>query len=494
MLRDPTTPESSARRYRAMDQTSSFSAPSDAREMGRRNEYSAGETVMAFDSVEEAQLSYPPDQPESPQHTTTFTTGGRFAPSQHRRQQTVPALSPLRISSPATSPVRGHSRHTSDMPFTGDGHNRRRPDASPGRFAGWLSSNSIPSMEEVSSPDTTPKSRRGATPSEVTPKSTASTTPSRFGFLASSVSALTTRLTAPSLSPISPSTEDEMYHLDIEMALSPPESFAGREAFSPAAYKNLQLTAAGLLHKMQTAYRQRTIALHEVQGERSAEKEETEEMRMRVENLKMQLEHMSLKTAEQEQSMRQLMAELRTERKARHEERRIRERLLTEGSMVNEDLGVDEEERKKWRKSADTIKSDMSFDTDSESVESESIFSRSRSPTIITSAAESIAEYPRSSSSLSYSGRTPTLGGSAKHKSSSREMSTFQKLMKGMTLREEGEEPSLDGCRNCHGQDASMAWDTVSLLRDENKGLKQRVGQLEVAVEGALDLVNGIGL
>jgi hypothetical protein len=32
------------------------------------------------------------------------------------------------------------------------------------------------------------------------------------------------------------------------------------------------------------------------------------------------------------------------------------------------------------------------------------------------------------------------------------------------------------------------------LLRDENRHLKTRVGELEVAVEGALDLVNGLGL
>jgi cell division septum initiation protein DivIVA len=39
-----------------------------------------------------------------------------------------------------------------------------------------------------------------------------------------------------------------------------------------------------------------------------------------------------------------------------------------------------------------------------------------------------------------------------------------------------------------------MAWDTVNLLKDENKGLKDRVEELETAVEGALDVVNGIGL
>jgi hypothetical protein len=50
------------------------------------------------------------------------------------------------------------------------------------------------------------------------------------------------------------------------------------------------------------------------------------------------------------------------------------------------------------------------------------------------------------------------------------------------------------GCENCRGKDASVAWDAVGLLRAENKGLKDRVGTLEGAVEGALDLVVGLRL
>jgi len=46
-----------------------------------------------------------------------------------------------------------------------------------------------------------------------------------------------------------------------------------------------------------------------------------------------------------------------------------------------------------------------------------------------------------------------------------------------------------NGCRNCEGKEASMAWDTVGLLRAENKGLKNQVGRLESAVEGALDML-----
>lgn len=47
-------------------------------------------------------------------------------------------------------------------------------------------------------------------------------------------------------------------------------------------------------------------------------------------------------------------------------------------------------------------------------------------------------------------------------------------------------------CANCQGMRASEAWGVVGILREENKGLKQRVGNLEGEVEACLDLVRGI--
>ncbi|KAI0128547.1 hypothetical protein BJ170DRAFT_333501 [Xylariales sp. AK1849] len=464
---------------------------------GRDDEYrGVEESALTFDLEEEVTSPYS----HRPQLRPFLSADDGLTPSyqqqqqqqqqqQHRGQQTAPS-SPLHAGIRSGSPAPSRLRHQSDMPLTGDGRGERRQESSPKRFAGWLGGGSTPPIDEASSPDTTPKSRRGMTPTYTTPKSAASGTQSRFGFLASSVSALTTRLT--NQSPASPGKlDDELFNLNVETALVPPESFAGHETFSPAAYKNLQANATGLLAKMQNAYRQRTMALHEMQAERSAEREEEEETQMRVDNLKLQLEQMAIKATQQEETMRQMMSELNAERKARNEERMTRDKLSAEGSMVSEDLGVDDEERKKWRKSGCTVKSDLSFDTDSESVESESVFSRSRSPTITTSATESNLDLPLVRGSQ---GKVPTLGLPPKPKLT-REMTTFQKLMKGIsgeTLREEDEQ--ADGCDNCQGQDASVAWDTVSLLRHENQGLKHRVGQLEVAVEGALDMINGIGL
>jgi hypothetical protein len=281
--------------------------------------------------------------------------------------------------------------------------------------------------------------------------------------------------------------------MNIEEALFPAGSPVDGDAFSPAAFKNLQANAIGILLKMQTAYRQRVIALQELETETSATKEELEEAETRAENLKMQLDGMARQAAEQKREMQQLVAELAMERKARAdvEERIARGKagiainVVSEGSMVSEDLGVEEEQqqRRTWRKSGGTVKSDVSYDTDDESAENESVFSRSRSPTIPPGAlGGSITEGP------TWNARTQA----AQQKRSSQQTSTLQRLFKGVP--EETEESGVSGCRNCRGQDAGVAWGTVSLLRDENRNLKRRIEQLESAVEHALDAVNGVGL
>lgn len=397
---------------------------------------------------------------------------------QHRRQQTAPSLPHIRTPLPPRSPVRGHVRHQSDMPLTGDGRRGRKQDASPGNRAGQYSGSATPPFEdEISGMDTTPKSKNAASTPQTGP-----------GFFTS----LKARWAGTASSEIN---YEELANMDIQAALQPPEAMSGRDTFSPAAYKNLQMNAIGLCTKMQTAFRQRTLALEELQAERSADQEEAEETKLRVENLRMQLEHMAQKADEQQQALQRLMAELNHEKKARQEERIVQEGMLAEPSMVNEDLGTYEAERKQWRKSGGTVRSEVSgFDTESiRSVESDSVFSRSRSPTIMTSATESHYDLASGASSM-YQGKGPSVTTLPSRQKPAREMSTLQKLMKNISGDSvKDEDKGTDDCRNCRGQDSSMAWDTVSLLRDENKGLKQRIGELEVAVEGALDLVNGVG-
>ncbi|KAI2642604.1 hypothetical protein GGS21DRAFT_498731 [Xylaria nigripes] len=399
----------------------------------------------------------------------------------HQRQQSASCLSNKRPHTPSLPSSRDHSRnHSPSMGLTGDGRGRN-PST---RLTGQPSRPLTPSAE--SGTTSTPQLAR--TPVEGTPKTTTTTTTqSRFGFL---TTAFTSRVTSPSQVPAR--SDEDLCDLDIEAALSPlPPPLAG-EALSPAAYKNLQMNASTLLHRMQDAYRQQTAHIQEMRAEHEAQREEVEEMKLRTLSFKSQLEKMAATAAQQQEAMEQLVAELQAERRSRHEERLSREKVLraaaaaAEAEDVSEDLGVDEEEEKKkrWRASNSTVKSELSsVDTDGDSAESESIFSRSRSPTAMTCVTENEAvDVPISAAALRLR-VAPVPKPMPKP-----QLTAFQRLVKGMSASRE------DGCRNCGGQNASVAWNTISLLRDENTALKQRVAHLEVAVEGALDVVNGINI
>jgi hypothetical protein len=288
---------------------------------------------------------------------------------------------------------------------------------------------------------------------------------------------------------------EEVCNLSIEAALFPHGSPSDRDAFSPSAFKNLQMNAMGVITKMQTAFREQTLALRDLQMERSAEKEELEEAETRAQHLKMQLEDMARKAQEHERTIKSLMEELAAEKKARAEEqlaaaaRPSHVQRSERASMISEDLGVDEDQRqtrmshrKSWKSGA-SCEEDTDED-ESASAESESVFSRCRSPAL-----------PLPDGPGTPHARNPTSGSvnvTPKQKPG-QQLSAFQKILKGIS-GDSGESSVVNECANCRGQDASVAWNTVSLLRDENKHLKTRVGELEVAVESALDLVNGIGL
>lgn len=145
-------------------------------------------------------------------------------------------------------------------------------------------------------------------------------------------------------------------------------------------------------------------------------------------------------------------------------------------STVSEDLGAEEDQRRSVRRrSAETAKSDLGSDTDEESIEGASVFSRCRSPTLTASTSD--AGHMESMSPPTHHAK-PALLGPPRARQPQPHMSAFQKLFKGMASEasKDDDPRSVYRCRNCQGHDASVAWDTASLLRDENRGFKQRVG------------------
>ncbi|TDZ60740.1 hypothetical protein CTRI78_v004772 [Colletotrichum trifolii] len=374
------------------------------------------------------------------------------------------------------------------MPLTGDNRSQKSPDAARGGIlSGWLTGSGPPTSADGTSMTTDPtddtRLRRRAT-ADQTPKGTSPNT-SRFAFFS------TPMFSKNNSGPVDPKQDEELLSLNVQEALFPPSSPTHRDAFSPAAFKNLEATAIGLLTRFQNAYQRQNSTLQELRDDRDAQNDENEEADTRIQHLRVQLENMASKVAEQEQSMQQLLAELAAEKKARQEERVMRERSrpISEGSSISEDLGVDEDQaRRKWRKSA-------GFDTDEESVEDASVFSRSRSP---TTAAPSVFE----TSIAEASPATPVARSNTLEppkpmrqvpQKTQPQASVFQKLIKGVTgdAKDQG---GATSCANCSGQDVRAAWDTVGLLRDENRGLKHRVSELETCVDSALDAVNGLRL
>jgi hypothetical protein len=303
--------------------------------------------------------------------------------------------------------------------------------------------------------------------------------------------------------------DDELLSLDIRAALLPYSSSV-QDALSPSSFKDLLMNAEGLLLRLQTAYKLRTLSLHELSGEKEAQDEELEEAETRARCLKSQLEEMSDRVAEQDRMIEDLVEQLATEKQARAEEKLAREKSIAlikasreRSPSETEDLGFSKKPRPRaWRQSGGSTSTECDSDAELGSP-TDSVFSRSRSPaptitSMLSSAtctsADTTPEILQASFARVVSLQPCAALAHAQQPQQQRpspitQPSTFQKILHGISAPSSAEL----GCENCRGGDADVAWDTVSLLRAENRGLKERVGSLEGAVETALDLCSNMG-
>lgn len=180
----------------------------------------------------------------------------------------------------------------------------------------------------------------------------------------------------------------------------------------------------------------------------------------------MQLETLAARANEQDAQMARLVEDLNFERRARQEAEvelaRQSQRAAAGGS------------RHRSRHSGSEVSVDSGFDSecDAES-EAASIFSRSNcmSPTTdVSSAAASVAGEDQDS--------TPP----GKHY-----------LRQRPTLQRGVQSGSTEGwgCRNCEGGSQAAVWGRLAKEREESRALRRRVEDLEKAVEGALNVVDG---
>ena len=282
---------------------------------------------------------------------------------------------------------------------------------------------------------------------------------SRFSFFSSKTSLAKSK-------PLPDELSDELLEKDVSAALFPNEP---PNPFSPASFKNLQQQAEGLLSRLQTAYKERTIALHEMTAEKETIAEESEGAVTRARHLKMQLDDMTARFAEQDQAMMNLVEELAQEKQARREDEEVRKKTI----RVVGDIASPSNGHRSLSRS-NTV-SDSGFESEDDS-SADSVFSRrngAQSPILSVSSASTRSSpdaYRTHEFHVPASAAQPAL------------------------LRHPQGQPTAKGtlvhsCTNCEGVRASDAWSVVSILKEENQGLKCRIGELEGALDGCLDVV-----
>ncbi|KAF4631632.1 hypothetical protein G7Y89_g6496 [Cudoniella acicularis] len=530
---DKPLPKPSHSHRRTLSSANTPSRDSSLQKVWAEDYYAAGNaeadcTTLSF----EPNHSTPPSEALTTRSTRNIASAHEKSdlPRQSRgHQRALTALLPFRTFRPnSKSPERSLTREKIEGEFmptlTGDKEGLIKvADKSRGGLASWFSGSSapvslgvgVPLAEKELPPPPSMSSTRSNSPERQSGKlqkrptlqalepAPAKPVTSRFNFFTSPK----TPVKAIQL-PAEMINDDEYLSLDINAALFPQGS--PPDPFSPAAFKNLLMNAEGILLQLQTAYKLRTLSLHELNAEKSAIADELEEASTRAQCLRQQLEDMATRVSAQDATIAELATELAIEKKARAEEKEAREKsiALVKGNGrrpitvtdPEEDLGIanaaspTSRDRKKWRGSADMS---VEGDSDAESGGAESVFSRSRSPTLSgLSTRDSTPEIHQAAFARMVTNTNPP---SMRPKVPLQQKSTFQKIIQGISPASpaEGKDEfggiglGEEGCSNCRGKDASVAWDTVGLLRAENKGLKEQVGMLEEGVESALALCLG---
>ncbi|KAL4884152.1 hypothetical protein BJY04DRAFT_182978 [Aspergillus karnatakaensis] len=288
--------------------------------------------------------------------------------------------------------------------------------------------------------------------------------------------------------------EDEFLNLDLGVALFPPGSnnLDDREAFD-----SLRNNAENIIQRLQAAYKQRTFALHEVINEKTEKQEELEETKTRIGHLKIQLDGMAEKVLRQEKVMKAMAEELEQERQLRRKEEEARRSVMLVKPSADDESVSDisiELQAPKWnfkRQSNGTLPSDSGFESGDESV-SESVFSR-REP--IESPASTFAPSPNISQISLPTPPSAALQPTQKEPKATppppARQSTYDRVWKG--IASSGITSAWAGnsskCRICYGVPSSEAWSVMGVLKEENKGLKSRLGELEMVIDDCLSLV-----
>ena len=292
---------------------------------------------------------------------------------------------------------------------------------------------------------------------------------------------------------------DPLLTLSISHALFPHDTI---DPLAPSSFHDLLSTAEALLSRYQTSYRTLSTALADARAEQSALADELDEADTRVRCLKTQLADSAARAVEQDAQMARLAAEVRRERERRREDEEHRKRSVAlirgpacrscaHSPLAREPVVVHTEEERETPRAAKRISgagscvSDSGFESEGES-EAGSVFSSGQgavSP--VGTALSSVGSAADLEERERERERSPI---AAPRPRPLQRRSTYDKVRAGLAHEVEGRGW---GCANCEGGAQSAVWGRLAKEREQNGVLKRRVQELEGAVEGCLDLVNG---
>lgn len=405
-----------------------------------------------------------------------YTGPDRLSPAANRDQQTqlrdftVSPEQPLQESPTKLERI-------SEPALTGDRIERVKKEYQGRVLSGWFNGASEPiSLGIIPSPTkekSDPPADMSTKPTLTIPKTTPSTRFSLFGSKAT-----------PANAPLSSMDRtDEFLDLDINAALYP----AGpADTFSPASFKNHMQHAENLLSRLQAAYKERTVALQDMTAEKETQAEELEGAETRSKHLKTQLDGMSAKLAEQDKAMMDLVDDLANEKRLRREEENARKKSLklVRPSGLHPLTPCSPEKGFKHQKQRDRTSSATETDCDSEDEScGESLFSRNHS----SSARMSLSSVSTTSSPETSQPPDPYSTVTSKTARLRQAQPTLTKCQRQCSSAGES---LVWSCANCHGGSSSEAWTVVSVLKMENRGLKERVSYVEAALDGCLDVID----
>ncbi|KAL9635183.1 MAG: hypothetical protein Q9164_003626 [Protoblastenia rupestris] len=356
----------------------------------------------------------------------------------------------------------------------GDKADEQKAESKPGKLAKWFEGESepiklglipSPNKEKADPFNSTALSLKHRSSTSLKTKSTSQITPkptmaTRFSFF-SSESSLANK-PAPTAD-----MDDELFHHEVRAALKPLYS---KELHVSSNLRDLQQQAEAIINRLQVAYRERALALKEATAEKETLFEEAQSAETRSMHLKLQLDETTKKFEEQDEAMMNLVDELAQVKLAKRE---AEEALKSSVMLMEQNTPPASTHR------IGSIVSAVGFDSEDESL-AESVFSRhfnAHSPTMSATSASTLGS-PDGSHFADVQRLVPMPSAARLRIPASQ---GFTKGISAMTPHRQRRSA------NCEDVRAAEAWSVVSKLEKENKGLKQRLKDLEGVLDECLD-------